>query len=437
MLKLRSVDDFNVYSTASMLVREGQGKLIYAGADTGADPQLVFADPHGVFQKRATERGIGPVRMYVYPPLLADLFVPFTYFSVRHGTELWLLATVAALVLSGSLLLKMLHVPWKSTAGLAMLIGLFGLSATAQTLVWGQIAIMLLLLWTAGLFLYQRNLMAASALVMALGTSIKLTPLIVVVPMLVWKQWRWLSWFAGWMVALLGVTYVINGPETIADFYLHVAPAMSAGVPHMQNHTILALVERLYLTFHGDMLLDGPPFVHAAVPHFVSMLGKFIAAILVVAATAVLLWRGRSLDKDGQLRVMAAFAALSLPLAPVSWVHAYVLLVPALTFLWRDALLGLLTRTQVVLLTVCWIETSAVLSHGLAQKMHSSPVRGVLSLAVPLATLVLCALILWDGTRPMWWNGASRRNAERADLREDQAEKMEAFVFRPTAGQAG
>lgn len=402
MVKLRSVEDFNVYSTASELVREGKGKLIYEGADTGADPQLVFARPDGAFQHAASARGMGPIRMYVYPPLLADLFVPLTYLSARGAAVFWLVWNVGALLLSGFLMLQILRVPWNSVAGIAMLVGIFGLSATAQTIVWGQITVLLLLLWVAGFSAFQQNLMAASALAFALGTSLKLTPVIVVVPMLLWRQWRWLSWFAVWMTAIMGAMLLINGPDTVADFYRHVAPAMSAGVPHMQNHTLLALVQRLYLTFHGDMLLDGPPFVHSAVPSGVSLLGKALSAMVILAALIAVLRRGQSLNMQGKLRVLAAFAALSLLASPVSWVHAYVLLLPALAFLWRDAFAGLLSRGKVILLAVCWVETSAIISHAIANQLHSAPLRGLLSAAVPAATFGLSALTLWDALQPVW-----------------------------------
>ena len=82
--------DFKVYLTAAQLVREHKGVEIYNDADTGQNPQMRFATPGSIFQQTAASIGIPWVRLYVYPPTLADLLVPFTFLSLQHACDAWL-----------------------------------------------------------------------------------------------------------------------------------------------------------------------------------------------------------------------------------------------------------------------------------------------------------------------------------------------------------
>ncbi len=164
------MEDFEVYDTAATLVHEHQSVHLYDDADTGADPQLKIASPNTVFAQTASRLGVPKVRLYVYPPLLADLVVPFTFLPLATASKLWLLTNFAALLAIAFLMLKVLQLPWRSTGAVAVLLALLALFSTSECLVWGQITIFLLLLWTCGIYFYLRGWFAASGFVFALAT---------------------------------------------------------------------------------------------------------------------------------------------------------------------------------------------------------------------------------------------------------------------------
>ena len=67
-------------------------------------------------------------------------------------------------------------------------------------------------------------------------------------PILLWRDWRWLRWFAGALAIGVFAMCLINGPE-VALFYLtHVLPPMSGGIADIQNKSIASAVG---LLLHG------------------------------------------------------------------------------------------------------------------------------------------------------------------------------------------
>ena len=94
------------------------------------------------------------------------------------------------------------------------------------------------MLEVAGLYFYLRNRTVPAALMFALMTAIKITPLIVVVPLLAFRDWKQLRAFVLALAALLIGISLVNGEGLLHQYVEHVVPAMSTGVVSFQNRNL-------------------------------------------------------------------------------------------------------------------------------------------------------------------------------------------------------
>ncbi len=387
--------DFQVYDAAAELVHEHQSPHMYDDADNEPVFQLKFAGDETPFAQAAHRLGVSQVRLYIYPPILADLVLPFVFVSAKTAGELWLLVNFLALLLTAFLMMRMLQVRPGSLGGLAVLLGLFALFGTGMCLIWGQITILLLLLWTAGLFFYLRGSPLASAFVFALATAIKLTPLLVVVPFLIWQEWRWLRAYAAWVLFFVAGMCVVNRPASLADYCFHVMPSMSGGgIPDFENKAFLASTQLFYVALHGG----GTHPVVMPIPPGVILAGKACSLLVLAVAIACVYRLGVRLRMADRLTTLTLFAVLSVCVAPISWKHAYVVVFLALSFLWAEAfraeaLPGELparpSNTYLLFLAFCSIELGSFLFDSLAMKLTHGVALGALSFLAPATGIVL------------------------------------------------
>ncbi len=327
--------DFKVYLTAAQLVREHKGVQIYSDADTGENPQMRFATAGSTLQLTAASLGIPAVRLYVYPPTIADLLVPFTLLSVEHASDTWLAFNFLTILGAAMLVTWMLY----DTIFHIACVGFFSKSYVSPPNWWGvgegQISSVLVLLWTASIVCYIKGFKRTSASVFALAASIKLTPLLVLLPFLVWLEWRWVRWFFLSLAVICLILCLVNGSQSLLDYSLHVTPPMSAGFVSASNVSLPSGLQQLYLG-REKFLAE-----YASAPHVVVLVSK-------VAAGAVMLTTLGRISRLGPLRsvmdrgkVLALIALLSLYCSPVAWRSAYRIVFLAALFLWKEANLPL------------------------------------------------------------------------------------------------
>jgi hypothetical protein len=343
--------DFHVYYTASALAVEHRGNVIYSGSDTGVDPQQRFAAPETAFARKAHQLGLKRVMLYVYPPMLADALTPLTLLPLASAAHAWLALNLVALCLIAFMMTQLLHYKFFSVSGLVLLIALLVSQPVMASLTFGQITIVLLLLWTWGTRLYQRGSATLSAVVFALAAAVKLTPLIVIVPILIWRDLRWLRAFALSGAAMTLIMCLVNTPSALVDYFMNVVPSMSSGIPLHLNESILSSAQCLYLAVLGE------PIDHASMPapHLIVMVAK-LASLLVIAVAGLLVWRHREdLRMSDRSLTLALFAMLSASASPVAWRAAYTVALLALALLWGEALHAGRVNLQVILLAVCTV----------------------------------------------------------------------------------
>ena len=348
--------DFKVYFIASNLVRGHLDAHLYDDAGTGVDPQLRFASDGSVIARMAHSKGIKRIQLYVYPAFLADVLLPLTLLSVSKAFWVWRFFNLLGVVVSAAFISRLLGLRLRSTPSLLVLMGLFCFSPLWQALFYGQITIMLLVLWSAGFLLYAQGWKRTSALVLSVAALVKIAPLLIVLPILIWRDWRWIRWYAGGILAGFLLMCLKNSPGTVLFYFLRVIPPMSTGVVDRQNKTVLAAI--------GMLWCHGLNYRGMVVPPHVVLIGKLLCAVLVGTAVLLVYESSRGLQKNGRVFVLAAFALLSLCVSPVSWVDALVVGYILLALLWNRMLAGGRRHSELLLLFATTVTTGVSVAIG-------------------------------------------------------------------------
>jgi uncharacterized membrane protein len=239
----------------------------------------------------------------------------------------------------------------------------------------------------AGVCLYARGIRDGAALLFALAASIKLTPLIVIVPLLAWRDWKTLRALALWCTVIAAALVAINGPQTLNLYFLHELPHMASNTDVVGNRTLGSAILVLWSRLGAG-----------ASPLGAVWTGRLFSALVLFYAG----WLSRLRDEDNPKRAfnvetLAIFLLLSCCVAPASWRHAYILGAPALAIwgkrIWKRqstlteaaavALFILLLSTvrflqQDLLTPLLGIALSILALHRLARERHLDGPNGVL-----------------------------------------------------------
>jgi hypothetical protein len=378
--------DFKVYLTAAQLVREHKGVAIYSDADTGQNPQMRFATPGSTFQKTAASIGIPQVRLYVYPPTLADLLVPFTFLSVQHASDAWLALNLLALFGAAMLVTWMIYDTVFHIACIGIFLGILLFRGNGWSFGEGQISSILILMWTAGIVCYVKGFQRTSAAAFALAATIKLTPLIVLLPFLVWREARWVRWYALSLAAICVILCVVNGPQSLVDYTLHVMPPMSSGCISASNVSLPSGLQQLYLGVTGKSIMED-----AVIPKAILVGTKLIAAAVLLLTLISIYRLGPLRSVMDRAKILAFIALLSLYCSPVAWRSAYGIVFLAAFFLWKDAFEHPVSKLELLLLAACTLEFSFFFDTLFLRFTHGV----VLSATALLSPASGCVLILY------------------------------------------
>lgn len=220
--------NFSMYYTAACLVRSNMSVHIYDAVDRETNPEIIYANPNTVWAQTARAHGISRITLYLYPPTLADLLVPLTALSASKALIVWHALEVLMIVVLSAALTRLLDVRFfGSTILVSAAVLLF--RPTLNTLHWGQASILLAFLMTVGFSLYVGGHKNAAALLFVLAIAIKLEPILVVVPLIAWRDWKCVRSMAIWGILLFLGLWAINGSDAMNLYFLHQLPTMSGG----------------------------------------------------------------------------------------------------------------------------------------------------------------------------------------------------------------
>lgn len=314
--------DFPGYYIAAILVRNNSSAQLYDFSSRDIDPSMDGPTPDTVFYRVGQSRGLPVYNLYDYPPTLADLLVPLTSLSPLAAMIVWQILCAFALVASGAMLARLVGLGSPSSTCLVTL-SIFAFRPTLDSFNHANTPVILLFLFLAGTRLYLRGQRGWAGLAFALAAAIKLTPLILVVPFLAWRDWRILRAVSLWGAALLCLLFAVNGARALDLYFFHVVPLMFHRRIYVDDFNLITAVQVLW--YRSDEVSPAMETLWA---------GKFLSALILCYAG----WLSRSRDGEHvqdrrKINTLAAFMLVSCCLAPISWLYSYVLSTPAVVIL--------------------------------------------------------------------------------------------------------
>lgn len=310
--------DFHEYYTAAWMVRDGTSSHLYDEATANVDFQTDEADPSTVFAQTAAAHGIPGLNIYVMPPTLADITLPLTLFSTKTALIVW---NTTNFIMLFSVVVMLGHFLEKHSMAWTCIMMLFATfyRPTIECFFFGQVAILLLFFVVLGLTFYIRGKINIASFLFALAIAIKLTPLIIVIPFIAWRDWKMLRNIALWCACLLALICIVNGREVLTLYFMHMVPAMP-GLNEIANRTLGAMFYEYALGWDGGK----SPVWLLWIVRLVSLL------IICYASWLSFLKKGDDVSPQQRFEIACVFLLFSCCLAPVSWVFAYVMSIPTI-----------------------------------------------------------------------------------------------------------
>jgi alpha-1,2-mannosyltransferase len=289
--------------------------------------------PSGLYQLTVNWAG-GPELPFTYPPFAALLFSLLANLPQATALLLFNAAGVAVAAWVAALGVRYWNSKpsWRSTfasltfrsalnrlGAVVLFLAVLNLGPWRETLVFGQINILLLGLMTADLLSrspHCRNGVPGSGFLVGVAAGIKLTPLVFGLYFLVRKDWRGLlNMCAGFAFTVL-LGWLLRPAESLS-FWLEILPDTSriGGAGYVDN-----------LSIKGALLHFGVPADAVTVPWL--LLGLLVAGL----GAAVI----RAASSQGARVVAISATALTMLLvSPVSWSHHWVWMAAVLpAFAW-------------------------------------------------------------------------------------------------------
>ena len=380
--------DFHDYYFAAQTLHPHPQSPLYEGALDG-NPQLKTAPYSSSIAQRARAAGLSETELYLYPPQLADLLVPMTLLPLERASLLWRLFNLALVLLCAIALASSLGIRLLSFELVTLAVLAYAFWPVHEAISLGQVAILMLALWTVGVTAYFNERPALSAVALAFATTLKVTPILILPLFFLWRDKRWLTWYLSSLVILLLGMLLLNGQQNLIT-YVHVMQAMGGSVPAMQNKCIGSLLAWAY---YGKLFTTAS--VHAVLdtPNPVLSLASKVASLSFYALCLVLVWRRRGGHPATTLAVFALVTAL---ISPVSWRHGYTVALIPLAFLWTSALRHGATRLRTILLTLTTLTLGSLVFDLAAQLPLPMPLKVIFASTWIIFSLLLCVEVLWS-----------------------------------------
>lgn len=263
---------------------------------------------------------------YLYPPLLATVLAPL----LSLGDYFVFLACVAAnllAVLLGFVLLRRCLIRYGFVDVAATLLSFCALAvnvAVLRTLFYVQTNLHVTNLMLLALLCYPTRLWA-SALALALAAHIKTSPLALVLPFVLNRDYKWLGWFAFFLLGIVGFTSSVNGFDRYLEYFDNVSNIYRANGLSLRENSIDSLMRWTYWVFGANVAEARGPIL--------------VLRVLLTTLSLGLCWgairkRTFSGGSPGPLaRVLDAYPVLMLFLmsvSPLVWEHHPVIIVLSL-----------------------------------------------------------------------------------------------------------
>jgi alpha-1,2-mannosyltransferase len=340
--------DFPVfYLGGKVALERGRVPLYDPPADRRRGYELLCksADPASAWAQLGRASGFPQVLQFTNPPFSAVIMAPLALLPWRSAYLLWQCITILLTAASIVLALNLVSC-WPS---LPLCAGLFAAACFffpfRSTLMFGQVNASILFLWTLGVFLLKRERPMASGICFALGTVLKVVPIVAVSLFILRRQWRWLGAYVAGAAAFTGVSIWQLGWRTNLQWLTAVYPSIASGVGTVSNRSLAGLLNLIGVPHYFPILYADTGW---PVPAGLALLEK-VCSVAILLGFYFWCWRRRR-DGQGLIDELILLPLLYLLAAPFTWPHHYVLAILPLVYLWtkvQDA-----TRAEALLLSL-------------------------------------------------------------------------------------
>ncbi len=262
---------------------------------------------------------LGRHLLFTYPPMAAILFWPFSQFSIFAGQIIWdaidlvALTALIAVSIAAARSRSVVSSDWRTALVLLAPIG-FLLYPVRYNLALGQINVVLVLMivadLTIGVSRQGRDL--PKGVLVGTAAAIKLTPLIFIPYLVASRQWRPARNATLTFVLATGAMFALSPRASWLYFTTDAYDVTRVGnVNRIENQTLHAAIARTHLSM--------PPALFDLISLIVLCVGIAVAAVAYRRSSSML--------------GILVCAATGLMLSPISWIHHYVWIVPALIWL--------------------------------------------------------------------------------------------------------
>jgi hypothetical protein len=268
------------------------------------------------------DRGSDFELQYLYPPALAALLAPLVPLSADVVFLIWQAGIVASLVAAALMLARFIRTlnPVKPSPEASLLFLLLALwPPTLDGILWGQVNAYILVLLIGVVYATARSALRSAGFLLGIAIAIKATPAILVIPLLVNKQWRALLWTAlGIMTAHLPLCLYPHGLQAVPDF---IRTTGEIAVGDVVNDPFYDYSLRRVVTFFVDV----PSVVFTGLAAVVSVAYLAVVAAYVRASL-------NSNDHAGPLRGLELLLGIPVMIiiSPLVWNHHLIWLFPVL-----------------------------------------------------------------------------------------------------------
>jgi alpha-1,2-mannosyltransferase len=256
---------------------------------------------------------------FTYPPFAAFLFWPISHLSPFAGQILWNACNLAALI--GVIALSIAAArsrglaisDWRIALMLLLPVALL-LYPVRSDLALGQINIVLILMIIADLTtgLSWRGRSLPHGLLVGLAAAVKLTPLVFIPYLVVSRQWRAARNATLTFILVTGALFAVAPSASWSYFTKDAFDVKRVGNSlAIGNQTLHAALVRAHLSTS-------------------SVLFELLGAVVLCGGVAIAAVAYR---RSSQLLAVLVCAATGLLLSPISWLHHYVWIVPAVIWL--------------------------------------------------------------------------------------------------------
>lgn len=372
------------YAAAKLAGLSGQHQLYYP-AHSKKEAALGNIGADTEWGQFVLQNGLRDTLHFSAPPIVAWMLIPLGKLPLDLGFMIWRIFSEICFFVAICICLRLFPALNPLSLLVCTLAG-FAFQPFTLTLEKGQFGALLLLLWAGGTLLAQKKYDAWSALMFALATAIKLTPVLALGVFLMRRRWKWAAAYALWMVLLMGLGVWRMGPENHRLYFAKIQ-ALSCGVPGPYNYSLAGIVQNVY---YGDVLSydqipdENPAGLCTATK--LLQLGVYLGVLLVL------------LKRNPRGDVLWDMAVLSLAMlltAPFTWRHYYVLELLPLMFIWFLGERFSRPNRALVVAIVCTLIAATRYPDYLQVHLTNGPLRVFLVGLLPLSALALMLTLLF------------------------------------------